>query len=89
VELTLHVGADEGYIVDRLQREKRHGQIEKIDESTYKFVADVYDAGELVTWARTFIGRIIRFESDNRFVVDRFYDDVRAMAGMYEEGGTE
>ena len=86
VEITLRVGDGEGFILDRLQREKRHGRIEAVDEHTYKFVADVYDAGELLTWARIFIGRVIRFESDNRFAVDRFYDDVRRMAEMYRGG---
>ena len=86
VELTLRVGDEESYIIDRLEREKRHGRIEAVDEHTYRFVADVYDAGELVTWARTFIGRIVRFESDNRYVVDRFYDDIRRMAEMYGGG---
>lgn len=74
-----------GYI-DRLKREKRHGRIEAVDEHTYRFVADVYDAGELVTWARTFIGRIVSFESDNRYIVNRFYDDIRRMAEMYGGG---
>ena len=44
VELTLHVEDNESYIIDRLEREKRHGRIEPIDSHTYKFVADVYDA---------------------------------------------
>ena len=87
VELTLHVEDNESYIIDRLEREKRHGRIEPIDSHTYKFVADVYDAGELLMWARSFIGRVVKFESDNRFAVTRFYDDVRRMAEMY--GGDE
>ncbi len=87
VELTLRVGDGEDYILDRLEREKRHGRIEPIDSHTYKFVADVYDAGELLMWARSFIGRVVRFESDNKFAVTRFYDDVRRMAEMY--GGDE
>ena len=86
VELTLHVGDEEGYIIDRLEREKRHGRIEVVDEHTYKFIADVYDAGEMLTWVRSFIGRVIRFESDNTFAVNRFYDDVRRMAEMYRGG---
>ena len=86
VELTLHVGDEEGYIIDRLEREKRHGRIEVVDEHTYKFIADVYDAGEMLTWVRSFIGRVIRFESDNTFAVNRFYDDVRRMAEMYQGG---
>ena len=89
VELTLHVGDGEAYILDRLEREKRHGRIEKTDEHTYRFVADVYDAGELITWARSFLGRVVRFESSNSFVVSRFYDDVRRMAEMYGGGEEE
>ena len=88
VEMTVRVGEREGYIVDRLEREKRCGRIERIDEGTYKFIADVYDAGELLPWARTFIGRIVRFESSNRFAVSRFYSDVQAMKKLYG-GDTE
>ncbi len=88
VELTVHVGDGEEYILDRLEREKRHGRIEAVDEHTYRFIADVYDAGELLNWARSFIGRVIRFESNNRFAVDRFYGDVRRMSEMYG-GGAE
>ena len=88
VELTLHVGRGEDYILDRLEREKRHGRIEPIDSHTYKFVADVYDAGEMLTWVRSFIGRVIRFESSNPFAVSRFYEDLRRMAELYG-GGVE
>ncbi len=87
VELTLYVGDGEGYILDRLEREKRHGRIEVVDAHTYKFVADVYDAGELLMWARSFIGRVVRFESNNRFAVERFYSDIRRMTALYEGGG--
>ena len=73
-------------ILDRLVREKRHGRIEKIDEHTYRFIADVYDAGEMLIWVRSFIGRIVRFESSNRFAVERFYDDIRRLAELYGGG---
>ena len=86
VELTLRVEDGEGYILDRLEREKRHGRIETVDEHTYRFVADVYDAGEMLTWVRSFIGRIISFESDNRFAVSRFYDDMQRMNEIYGGG---
>ena len=89
VELTLRVEDGEGYILDRLEREKRHGHIEAIDAHTWKFVADVYDAGELLTWARSFLGRVVRFESNNRFAVERFYGDVRRMRELYEGGEEE
>ena len=86
MELTLRVEDGEGYIIDRLEREKRHGRIEVVDEHTYRFVADVYDAGEMLTWARSFIGRVVSFESNNRFAVDRFYGDVRRMTVLYGGG---
>ena len=86
VELTLHVGEGEEYIINRLEREKRHGRIEKIDEHTYRFIADVYDAGEMLIWVRSFIGRVISFESNDRFAVDRFCSDVRRMAELYGGG---
>ena len=86
VELTLHVGDGEGFILDRLEREKRHGRIEMVDKNTYRFVADVYDAGEMLTWVRSFIGRIISFESSNRLAVNRFNDDLRRMNQIYGGG---
>ena len=86
VEMTVHVGRDESFILDRLQREKRHGRIEKLDEETYRFTADVYDAGELLPWVRSFIGRVIRFDSSSRSAVERFYRDLRRMEELYGEG---
>ena len=83
VEMTVHVGRNEEYIISRLEREKRHGTVERIDDETYRFTADVYDAVEMLPWVRTFIGRIISFESSNRFAVRRFHSDVRAMCDLY------
>lgn len=87
VEMTVHVGDDEGYIVDRLEREKRCGRVEKLDEHTWRFTADVFDAGEMLPWLRTFIGRIVKLESSNRFMVRRFYEDLAAMAEAYGGDG--
>ncbi len=83
VEMTVHVGDDEGYIVDRLEREKRCGRVEKLDEHTWRFTADVFDAGEMLPWLRTFIGRIVKLESSNDFVVKRFREDLEATARLY------
>ena len=88
VEMTVRVYPGEDYILDRLRREKRHGSVEALDDCNYRFTADVYDAGELLTWARTFVGRVVSFKSDNSFAVERFYDDVEQMRAMYEEVGS-
>ena len=58
IEIDINVEQGEDYIVKRLSREKRCGKIEKIDDNTYRFTADVYDSNEMITWIRTFIGRI-------------------------------
>ena len=87
IEMTVHVGKGEEYILDRLEREKRCGHIEKIDESTYRFTADVYDATETVVWLRTFIGRVVKLECSDKFAESRFYGDVEALRKLY--GGDE
>ena len=43
--------------------------------------------GEMMNWVKTFIGRIVALEGDDPRAIDRFYDDVRRMVGMY--GGEE
>ena len=87
LEMTIRYGWGEGYILQRLEREKRHGYIEIIDEHHCKYVADVFDAGEMLPWLRTFIGRIVDLQCSNRHVVDTFYKDLAQMKAMY--GGDE
>lgn len=83
VEITVHVGRNESFILDRLEREKRCGRVEVVDEYTYRFTADVYDATEMLSWVRTFIGRIVSFECSNEFAKERFYEDLNAMRALY------
>ena len=87
LEMLVHVEPDEGFIVERMEREKRHGTVEQVDESTWKFTADVYDASEMLPWIRTFTGRIDRLECTSEFVVNRFRDDLAALARMYGGDG--
>lgn len=83
VEMTIHHSPGEEYILQRLNREKRHGHIEIIDEHTCKFVADVYDASEMLPWLRTFIGRIADLQCSNQLVVNTFYEDLNRMSELY------
>ncbi len=83
VEMTVRVGKGEGYILDRLEREKRCGRIEVAENGDYRFVADVYDAAEMLPWLRTFIGRITDFQCSDETVRKRFLDDLEAMRAMY------
>lgn len=83
VEFTVRVEDGEDYIVKRLQREKRVGKVERIDEHNYRFTADVYDSSEMVPWIRTFICRITQMNFSNRTVENKFKEDVREMYRTY------
>ncbi len=83
VEFTVRVEDKEEYIVRRLEREKRIGTVEKLDEHTYRFSADVYDASEMIPWIRTFICRIVQMNFSNRTLENRFKEDLDAMYRMY------
>ena len=83
IEMTVHAGPDERFIADRLKREKRHGFVEQVDDETWKFTADVYDASEMMPWLRTFIGRIVKLECSNASITRLFRDDLEKMCRMY------
>ena len=86
VEFTIKVEDNEDYIVRRLEREKRVGTVEKLDEHTYRFSADVYDTSEMIPWIRTFICRIEKMNFSNRTVENQFKKDLEAMYRMYGIG---
>lgn len=83
VEFTIKVADGEEHIVKRLEREKRVGRVDRIDEHTYRFSADVYDSSEMTPWIRTFICRIEKMNFSNRTVENRFKRDLEAMYLMY------
>ena len=87
IEMTVCFGPGEDFIVQRLEREKRHGTVEVLDSRTCRFIADVYDASELLPWLRTFIGRIVELKCSNQLVTDTFYEDLRRMSALYGGGG--
>lgn len=83
VEFTVRVSRGEEHIVRRLEREKRIGRVEKLDESSYRFTADVYDASEMIPWIRTFICRIIDISFSNKEVERKFKSDLNEMYSAY------
>ena len=88
IEMTVRFGPEEEFIVQRLEREKRHGTVERLDGGLCRFSADVYDASELLPWLRTFIGRIVKLECSNPAVVETFCEDLRRMSELYGGGGS-
>lgn len=76
-------GRDEQFIVERLEREKRCGTVQQLDDFHWQFKADVFDALEILQWVRTFFGRITDFTCTNPVVMERFFGDLEDMADIY------
>jgi len=83
LEMTVYAAPDESFIVQRLEREKRGGTVEQLDETHWRFSIDAYDTLEMLPWLRTFIGRITDFKADNPVVRSRFVNDLDAMGALY------
>ena len=83
IEMTIHIEENEGYIVNRLYREKRCGKVTQLDKATYLFTADVFDATELLPWIRSFMGRVQSLSCTDESVVNTFYSDLAQMNRLY------
>ncbi len=83
LEMTVTYSESEGHIPKRLEREKRNGRVEHLDDHTSRYIVDVCDAMEMLPWIRTFIGRITELKCSDETVVKRFYDDLEAMYSLY------
>ena len=83
VEFTVYAGRGEEHIIQRLQREKRCGEVKKISDDIWGFTADIFDTFEIITWIRTFICRITSVSFSNKMLEKRLLDDIREMAYIY------
>ena len=83
LEMTVYVGPSEDFIVQRLEREKRGGTVDRLDDTHWRFSIDAYDTLEMMPWVRSFIGRITAFKADNPLVRARFVNDLEAMSALY------
>ena len=83
IEMTLQIEMNERHILQRLEREKRCGKVEKLSDTQWRFTADVYDVQEMLPWLRTFIGRIVSLSCSNKAVEERFRSDIASIAALY------
>lgn len=83
IELTVYAGTEEHFIAGRLEREKRCGSVEQLDDTHWRFSADVFDAAEMLPWLRTFTGRVTDLKCTNEQVVKRFWDDLAELDNNY------
>jgi len=74
----------EQYIISRIRREGRSGELLRIDKNIYLYSVEVFDSNEIMPWIKTFVGRIISLDGTNKEVVRRFYRDIETMYKMYQ-----
>ena len=89
VEFVLQVLPGEEHIVQRLEREKRCGTVEQVDETHWRFTAELFNSLEILPWIRTFIGRITQMNFSNRTVENKFKEDLNALYRRYGIGTEE
>ncbi len=91
VSFRVHFEEDEKFIYQRLLREKRCGTVTLLDDNNAQFDADVFDPQEIIPWVRTFICRITFFDCSEKYIVQRFFADIRKMNRLYtgEDGEIE
>ncbi len=89
VEFTVYMAEDEEHIYRRLEREKRCGTVERLDDHHARFYAEVYDCNEMLAWIRTFLCRIVDLRMSNKEIEKKFKDDLQLMYRLYGVGGGE
>ena len=75
----------EGYILNRLRREGRGGEITRTGENEYLYCGTFFDTNEMLSWVKTFTGRILDIEGSNPVSIAKVKRDWERMYEMYCE----
>lgn len=73
----------EMHIVNRLEREGRGGEILKVQENVYLYTGVFFDTNEMLSWVKSFTGRILDLQCSNQAVLKKVTKDLEAMYRMY------
>lgn len=73
----------EPYILNRLYREGRGGEVLQIREHEYLYTGTFFDTNEMLSWVKSFTGRILDIQGTNRPAVEKILGDLQEMYRMY------
>lgn len=73
----------EDFILDRIHREGKGGELLRLEPNIYLYTKEVYDSSDISPWIKTFTGRIIQLEGTNDAVINRFYSDINRLKAIY------
>lgn len=83
LKITIRVDENEGFIIDRLNRERRAGTLTKLSDTLWELELDVFDTTEPLPWIKTFIGRIAAIEGGSESARSTLLSDITRMNEMY------
>lgn len=89
IYIKLQIDAEkEPHILQRLYREGRGGEILHIQDKEYLYSGLFFDTNEMLTWVKSFTGRILDIQGSNTFAIGKLTRDLDKMYEIYclEEG---
>ena len=82
--LRLFIDEDkEPYVLNRLYREGKGGEIIKIREHEYLYTGAFFDTNELLSWVKSFTGRILDIQGTCQPAILKVTRDWERMYQMY------
>ncbi len=82
--MKLYIEEDrESHIINRLEREGRGGEVLKVRENVYLYTGVFFDTNEMLSWVKSFTGRILDLQCSNQTVLEKVMADLEAMYQMY------
>lgn len=88
-ELCLKLWIDEErepYVLSRLYREGRGGQVIRIRPNEFLYTGVFFDTNEMLAWVKSFTGRILDIQGSNQVAVSKVVRDWETMYAMYCSG---
>lgn len=73
----------EPFLLDRLRREGRGGELLRVRENTFLYTGTFFDTNEMLTWVKTFTGRILDFQCSNLDTQNKLLSDLDTLYEMY------
>lgn len=73
----------EPHILNRLYREGHHGEVLKIRDGEYLYSSCFFDTNEMLSWIKTFTGRILDIQGSNQEAIAKITGDWKTMYEMY------
>jgi hypothetical protein len=83
VRAWFYIDDDAHYLLERLQREKRHGNITMSGKGKYLFEINLTDPHELSPWLRSFLGYVVIEKSNEHDLFEKYSDFIAEMREIY------